>query len=190
MIYDRVYDYYNHRMRKNDICGTLTTNTPTDSPACGTFLVIESDDNMSQNNKIRISQSTKQGYIEMESGGVADLSFPNSKNRRGRVQGGGQICPTLTAAEGGIHKIDKDGSDMEKDMTREELLKRYRIRRLTAKESWRLMGFSDEDYEAATSVNSKTQLYKQAGNSICENVLVAIFGQFFEGKEDVYKSLA
>lgn len=63
----------------------------------------------------------------------------------------------------------------------------YKIRKLTPKECWRLMDFTDEDYEKAEQVNSQTQLYRQAGNSIVVNVLVAIFGQMFEGKEDVYK---
>ena len=63
----------------------------------------------------------------------------------------------------------------------------YRIRKLTPKECWRLMDFTDEDYTKAEKVNSNTQLYKQAGNSIVVNVLVAIMGQLFEGKEDVYK---
>lgn len=50
-----------------------------------------------------------------------------------------------------------------------------RIRKLTPKECWRLMGFDDEDYEKASQFNSNTQLYKQAGNSIVVNVLEAIF---------------
>lgn len=50
-----------------------------------------------------------------------------------------------------------------------------RVRRLTPKECWRLMGFSDEDYEKAEKVVSKSQLYRQAGNSIVVNVLMAIF---------------
>lgn len=49
------------------------------------------------------------------------------------------------------------------------------------------MDFSDSDFEKAQAVNSNTQLYKQAGNSIVRNVLVAILGQLIEGKEDVYK---
>ena len=49
-----------------------------------------------------------------------------------------------------------------------------RIRKLTPKECWRLMGFDDEDFEKAEKVNSNTQLYKQAGNSIVVNVLYAI----------------
>ena len=49
-----------------------------------------------------------------------------------------------------------------------------RIRKLTPKECWRLMGFDDKDFEKAEKVNSNTQLYKQAGNSIVVNVLEAI----------------
>lgn len=53
----------------------------------------------------------------------------------------------------------------------------YRIRKLTPKECWRLMGFADTDFEKAEKVNSNSQLYKQAGNSIVVDVLVAIFKQ-------------
>jgi DNA (cytosine-5)-methyltransferase 1 len=65
----------------------------------------------------------------------------------------------------------------------------YRIRKLTPKECWRLMDFTDEDFEKAEQVNSNTQLYKQVGNSIVKNVLVAILGQMMPGKEDVYKEI-
>lgn len=50
-----------------------------------------------------------------------------------------------------------------------------RIRKLTPKECWRLMGFTDEDFDKAQKVNSDTQLYKQAGNSIVTHTLAAIF---------------
>ena len=62
----------------------------------------------------------------------------------------------------------------------------YRIRKLTPRECWRLMDFSDEDFEKAEEVNSNTQLYKQAGNSIVKNVLIAIFGQMIPGKGMCY----
>ena len=55
-----------------------------------------------------------------------------------------------------------------------------RIRKLTPKEYWRLMGFDDSDYEKAAKVNSNTQLYKQAGNSIVVNVLMAIFKELIK----------
>ena len=55
-----------------------------------------------------------------------------------------------------------------------------RIRKLTPKECWRLMGFDDSDFEKAEKVNSNTQLYKQAGNSIVVDVLEALFYQLFD----------
>ena len=56
----------------------------------------------------------------------------------------------------------------------------YRIRKLTPKECWRLMGFDDEDFEKAKAIpTSNTQLYKQAGNSIVVNVLEAVFKNLF-----------
>ena len=71
------------------------------------------------------------------------------------------ICNTLTS-------VQKDNLVLEPT---------YRIRKLTPRETWRLMDFTDEDYEKAEAVNSNTQLYKQAGNSIVKAVLMAIFKQ-------------
>ena len=45
--------------------------------------------------KLRIPQATKQGYIEIEPGGVFDAAYPDSPTRSGRVQEGGVICPTI-----------------------------------------------------------------------------------------------
>ena len=56
----------------------------------------------------------------------------------------------------------------------------FRIRKLTPKECFRLMGFDDEDFQKAEKVNSNTQLYKQAGNSICVPVLVFLFEKLRE----------
>lgn len=57
------------------------------------------------------------------------------------------------------------------------------IRRITEREAWRLMGFSDEDFDKAKAAGvSNTQLDKQAGNSIVVNVLMAIFKEMI--KED------
>ena len=56
------------------------------------------------------------------------------------------------------------------------VMNNMRIRKLTPLECWRLMGFSDEDFKKAEKVNSNTQLYKQAGNSIVVNVLEGILG--------------
>lgn len=86
-----------------------------------------------------------------------------------------KLCPNITTIEGG-------GTQQIKVLNEPQ----YRIRKLTPLECWRLMDFEDEDFEKAAEVNSNTQLYKQAGNSIVRNVLVAIIGQMIPGKENVY----
>jgi DNA (cytosine-5)-methyltransferase 1 len=53
-----------------------------------------------------------------------------------------------------------------------------RLRRLTAKECFRLQGFPDEYFERAAAVNSDSQLYKQAGNSVTVNVIYEIAKKF------------
>lgn len=60
-----------------------------------------------------------------------------------------------------------------------------RIRKITPKESWRLMGFNDDDFEKARKVCSETALYHQAGNSIVVNVIYEIFKNLL--KEKTYK---
>lgn len=95
----------------------------------------------------------------LQRGGIADLSYQTSTTRRGRVIQMGNVCPTICSGD--------------YDLCRVEDL--YRIRKLTPRECWRLMGFCDSDFDKAQSVCSDSQLYKQAGNSICKPVLSAIF---------------
>ena len=105
--------------------------------------------------KIRVKEATKQGYAEAEIGDSVNLSHPNSKTRRGRV--GKQIANTLLTGESqGV--VDPD----------------FRIRKLTPRECWRLQGFPDWAFDKAQEVNSNSQLYKQAGNSVTVNVITAI----------------
>lgn len=62
------------------------------------------------------------------------------------------------------------------------LYSNFRIRKLTPLECWRLMGFTDEQFYKAEQVNSNSQLYKQAGNSIVVDVLYYIFKEIFKSK--------
>lgn len=78
------------------------------------------------------------------------------------------LSPTLHTCGGGNQEIKVAVMDDNK---------KRRIRKLTPLECWRLMGFDDEDYQKAAAVNSNTQLYKQAGNSIVVNVLEGILKQ-------------
>ena len=166
-------------------------------------------------NIIRIKQATKKGFIECKIGGVADLSYPNSKTRRGRVQECGTVSPTVTTTtnickiedksnkiidtkpDNNIHTIGNympSNHDASRIVDKENIAPTVKenygtvtgveqnlaIRKLTPKECWRLMGFSDEDFEKAKNAGvSNTQLYKQAGNSIVTDVLYYIFKELY-----------
>jgi DNA (cytosine-5)-methyltransferase 1 len=102
---------------------------------------------------------------------------------KGKLQDG-ETCDTLTASMGGsrmqYHRGNVQSQSIQTiDCTGGEghgvVMPGLRIRKLTPKECWRLMGFDDESFEKAQPHNSNTQLYKQAGNSIVVNVLMAIF---------------
>ena len=56
----------------------------------------------------------------------------------------------------------------------------YRIRKLTPREYWRLMAFTDDDFDKAQAIQSNSQLYKEAGNSIVVSVLEGIFTNLIE----------
>ena len=130
--------------------------------------------NQAMNAVIKIPQATKQGYIECEVGGVADLSYPNSKTRRGKVQEKGTISPTITATETGICKIESP----------------IRIRKLTPRECFRLMGFSDQNFNATKNAGiSNSQLYKQAGNSIVVDVLYYIYVELYKAMPYLFDDL-
>ena len=108
-----------------------------------------------ENNVLKITEATSQGYTEATIGDSVNLSHPNSKTRRGRV--GKQIANTLLTEESqGVVEPD------------------FRIRKLTPRECWRLQGFPDWAFDRAQEVNSNSQLYKQAGNSVTVNVIAAI----------------
>lgn len=62
----------------------------------------------------------------------------------------------------------------------------FRIRKLTPKECFRLMGFEDKDYEKAAKVCSNTRLYMQAGNSIVVPVIEAIFENLYNTLKGVF----
>ena len=113
--------------------------------------------------KVEIKQATKDGFIKCKVGGCYDASYPDSTTRRGRVQNEGDVTPTITAQGGeNINYVETQ----------------YRIRKLTPRECWRLMGYTDEDFDKAQGAGvSNSQLYKQAGNAIVKQVLMAIFAQ-------------
>lgn len=65
----------------------------------------------------------------------------------------------------------------------------YRIRKITPKESFRLMGLTDQEFEDAEKVASNSALYKAAGNGLIPNCIIAILGQMIEGRENYYRNV-
>ena len=120
--------------------------------------------------------SVQKDNLVMEVKQLGFMDNGTGKHQSNTVYDENALCPNITTIEGG-------GTQQIKILNEPQ----YRIRKLTPLECWRLMDFSDEDFNKAAEVNSNTQLYKQAGNSIVRNVLVAILGQMIPGKEDVYR---
>ncbi len=113
-----------------------------------------------------VKEATKKGYAEIYEGDSVNLEQPNSnsKTRRGRV-GKGCVQTLTTSCNQAV--IEPEA-------------KSFRVRKLTPKECYRLMGFTDEQFDRSQTFSSDSQLYKQAGNSIVVDVLYYIFGKLFE----------
>ena len=120
------------------------------------------------------SMGTGGGYIPMVNriGGIFDKD--GRTHQAGAVWDKNQLSPTLDTMQGGWRQPSVVVGEYRDDL---------RIRKLTPKETWRLMGFSDDDFHKAEAVNSNSQLYKQAGNSIVVDVLEGIFKQLLEVAE-------
>ena len=128
------------------------------------FIVVDGD-------VVKVREATKRGYAEAHEGDSINLEQPNSTTRRGRV--GEQVAQTLNTT------AHLQATVVDEPMT-------LRIRKLTPKECFRLMGFDDESFHRAESVNSNTQLYKQAGNSIVVDVLEELFCMMLDEKGELY----
>ena len=98
---------------------------------------------------------------------------PSGKGMNGNVFSDNGLSPTLTTNKGEGNKI----------------LSNLRIRKLTPKECFRLMGFSDENFEAAEKIVSNSQLYKQAGNSIVVDVLYYILVELYKAMPYLFEDL-
>ena len=106
--------------------------------------------------------------VGMLSGGKWDSMNDNCR----RVYDPNYLSPTLTAHGGGNQDVNVVVEGLP-----------FRVRKLTPKETWRLMGFDDDSFNKAAQQVSNSQLYKQSGNSIVVDVLMAIFKQMLPDED-------
>lgn len=136
------------------------------------------------------SQGAGAYIVESKSQKVRSIGniHPSGKGMNGEVYESTGLAPTLTTNKGeGVkiiqraHGYNQGGEhDIAPTITsnsyqeNNHLSDGYRIRKLTPRECWRLQGFPDWAFDKAQEVNSNSQLYKQAGNSVTVSVIAAI----------------
>ena len=101
-------------------------------------------------------------------------NYARNFGSKGKVCKEDEICGTLQAAMG------SGGGNIPLTYNN------FRIRKLTPRECWRLMGFKDHYFDKVKGI-SNTQLYKQAGNSIVVDVLRYIFRELKSQYPDYFK---
>lgn len=102
-------------------------------------------------------------------GDIIKHSYSNQRMTAPRIENRGNpdIFPTLTTRADCFGIVVKDQGKL-------------RIRKITPKECFRLMGFDDSDYVAASGCCTSMELYKQCGNSVAVNCLEAILSNLLE----------
>ena len=171
------------KIDKNNISPTLTTRSG--AYAAGMILV---------------KNATKKGYLEATDGDGIDISnrmeyhrgtvqknkiqtiTTSGGNDRGVVIGTYQYSKSDNFMKGKDRlQLGKDTSDTLQTTPKEGIVNSdLRIRKLTPKECFRLMGVKDEDYEKCAKNQSDSSLYHLAGDSIVVDVLKFLFNELLK----------
>ena len=165
-------DEQNGYIRKDGCVGTITTDGS--SPKKNNRVIVWDGFNQ----RVRADQScvgtiTQNVGADLKRNGQGIIEMPCSTR-------GSQVASTIRSS------IHKQGSrnitqNIENGLGYEGVIEpSLRIRKLTPKECFRLMGFDDEDFAKAEAVNSNTQLYKQAGNSIVVAVVEHLINELLD----------
>lgn len=171
------------RVDKN-LSPTLTTKVGGTGLSGQPFVKLQSD---SVKGYVSIPKKTKKGYKEAYDGDGVYINRPHQK--RGCVQKG--MIPTLKTSRNDVGVvIDKQLCVGTHGYAMGNIEHNLKIRKLTPKECWRLMGFDDNDIDKCINAKlSNTQLYKMAGNSIVVNVLYYIFLELYRVLPEVFTDL-
>lgn len=167
---------------------TLTTRYP-NSQGVGSYIIESESQRVRSDGEpmFTLTAQDKHGIL------IAGKS-PGNHDQNSRVYNTAGLAPTLSTMQGGGqepkiiqrgHGYNQGGEhDIAPTLTsnsyheNNHLSDGYRIRKLTPRECWRLQGFPDWAFDKAQEVNSNSQLYKQAGNSVTVNVIATIAKEF------------
>lgn len=185
-----IYDDYNSRISSDqDAINTLTTNCGVSAERNGVKIIEPIVCEERRDEGIRLFKDDCVGtlrtidacgdkrVLEPEPqlvGGIGEKNFGKQYRQGNRVYDSDAIAMALNA-----QPVGNAGGYSYLYAVEEAKDIKWRIRKLTPKECWRLMGFTDEDHDRASQYVSASSLYKQAGNSICTCCLVAIFNALF-----------
>lgn len=193
----------------HNISPTLDTRCDCLGVCVGTYQYAKSDNFMQGKDRLQLGkevsdtlqttqkEATKKGFAEATDGDSINLEQPNSKTRRGRV-GKGVVQTLMTNPQQAVILGNYSPSNhnasriVDSDYSAPTVMENHgtitatnthdlRIRKLTPKECFRLMGVNDEDYERIAKNQSNSSLYHLAGDSIVVNVLMAIFKELLRG---------
>lgn len=157
-------------------------------------------EDVESNYKLKIKNATKQGYLEATAGDGIDISS-RMEHHRGNVQK--DKIQTLTTSGGNDRgvcigtyqysksdkfmngkdrlQLGKEVSDILQTTPKEAICYNdLRIRKLSPRECGRLMNVKDEDIDKLLKNQSNSSAYHLFGDSICTNVLMAIFGELLD----------
>ena len=169
--------------------------------------IVEEKDDLAYTLKANGGKRATDNYI-IQIGNIGNLEKFGGNPQTGRVYNSQGICPALSTMQGGnrqpkvVTEFPENFSKNKYNIKISPVIKTkdgqclsdlietgYVIRKLTPLECWRVMGFSDEDFEKAKAIGtSDTQLYKQAGNSIVVDVLEGIFKNIIKADKENKKA--
>ena len=171
---------------EDELCGTLTTRSGEFASSIKLTYDI-----------FKIPEATKKGYAIATDGDGIYINRPHQKRgvvQKDKIQTIKTNCDDVGVVIGTYQyaksdnfmqgksrlNVGKDVSDTLQTTQKEGIVyNNLRIRKLTPKECFRLMGVKDEDFEKVRKNQSESSLYHLSGDSIVVNVLMAIFGELF-----------
>jgi len=156
---DKMIDFFTHNEEKQKDNGNGFRFNVSDGNIIAKTITTKAGSRM-DDNFIKIKNATSKGYLEATDGDGIDISS-RMEHHRGNVQK--NKIQTLTTSGGNDRGV----------------VENLRIRKLTPKECFRLMGVKDEDFDKVKVNQSDSSLYHLAGDSIVVNVLMAIFRELF-----------